>query len=98
MTERALLDLEMIFNYIELGQSLNAYRWYYGLEEAIFGLDQPPSRGVVVREYRGARQILYGKKPHLYRIIYVTNRVARRVVVLHIRHGARDSELAADMD
>jgi plasmid stabilization system protein ParE len=33
--------------------------------------------------------LLYGNKPHTYRVIYRVLEMQKRVEVLHIRHGAR---------
>jgi mRNA-degrading endonuclease RelE of RelBE toxin-antitoxin system len=33
--------------------------------------------------------LLYGKKPHVYRVIYEVDEKWRSVLVLAIRHGAR---------
>jgi len=35
------------------------------------------------------RQLLYGKKPHVYRIIYEVDEARRTVLLIAIRHGAR---------
>jgi mRNA-degrading endonuclease RelE of RelBE toxin-antitoxin system len=43
-----------------------------------------------VPEDGGLRQLLYGRRPHVYRIIYEIDEGNRIVSVLHIRHGARD--------
>jgi toxin ParE1/3/4 len=36
------------------------------------------------------RHLLYGNKPHVYRVIFRVIEKQKRVDVLHIRHGARD--------
>jgi len=33
------------------------------------------------------RQMLYGKAPHIYRVLFILR--GNRVYVLHVRHGAR---------
>jgi len=35
------------------------------------------------------RHLLYGKKPHIYRVIYRFLEKQKQVEVLHIRHGTR---------
>ncbi|MEO6802498.1 MAG: type II toxin-antitoxin system RelE/ParE family toxin [Granulicella sp.] len=91
LAERAMLDLESIYAEIDAENSPAALRWYVGLEEIIFSLDQLPDRGTRTEEDRKLRQLLYGSKPHIYRIIYSINRPAKQVTVVHIRHGARNS-------
>jgi toxin ParE1/3/4 len=89
LTSNASLDLEAIYGSIDAENSSAAARWFNGLEEAVFSLDHLPDRGVRTPEDRKLRQRLYGNKPHIYRIIYSVNDAEMRVLVLHIRHGAR---------
>lgn len=42
------------------------------------------------------RQLLYGRRPHVYRIIYDIDEGSGIVHVLHIRHGARDAMTGED--
>jgi toxin ParE1/3/4 len=35
------------------------------------------------------RYLLYGNKPHVYRILYRIDEKSRTVAIRHIRHGAR---------
>ena len=48
-----------------------------------------PYRGAIAPENGELRQLLYGKRPHLYRIIYSVDEQAGEVRVAQIRHGAR---------
>ena len=89
LTARASSDLESIYDRINAESSAAAARWFNGLKEAAFSLERSPERGPRTQENRKLRQILYGHKPDVYRIIYAVDRSARRVVVIHIRHGAR---------
>jgi toxin ParE1/3/4 len=63
----------------------------HGLAEAIYSLERFPDRGPAVPESKKLRHLLFGKKPHVYRIIYAVDKRNRIVNVLHIRHGARDA-------
>jgi plasmid stabilization system protein ParE len=89
LTARAHRDLAAIYEYIQAGSSVQAFRWFNRLEKAILSLEKHPRRGTVAREDSRLRQILYGNKPHVYRIIYSIRERSRVVSVLHIRHGAR---------
>jgi toxin ParE1/3/4 len=91
LTSRALRDLHRIYQRIEAEVSFQAADWFAGLEEAIYSLEQHPNRAPTIPEDRKLRHLLYGKKPHVYRIIYEVTERARRVDVLHIRHSARDT-------
>jgi toxin ParE1/3/4 len=86
-----MLDLESIYAEIDADNSPAALRWYGELEELTFSLDRLPDRGTRNEEDRKLRQLLYDNKPHIYRIIYSIHRPAKQVIVVHIRHGARDS-------
>jgi len=90
ITRRALRDLGHIYRRIEAEVSHQASDWFAGLEEAIYSLEQHPKRAPTIPEDSKLRHLLYGKKPHVYRIIYEVAERARRVDVLHIRHSARD--------
>ena len=91
LTRRALRDLAHLYRRIEAESSRQAAEWFAGLEEAIYSLEHHPKRAPTIPEDRKLRHLLYGKKPHVYRIIYEVMERARRVDVLHIRHGARAS-------
>ena len=41
------------------------------------------------RAKRKLRNLLYGKKPHVYRVIYEVDEGRQTVWVLTVRHGAR---------
>jgi plasmid stabilization system protein ParE len=86
---RAERDLEDLYHEINADESDAALIWYRGLREAIFSLGKFPNRGTVTPEDTGLRHLLYGNKPHVYRVIYEVVEKQKRVEVLHIRHGRR---------
>jgi plasmid stabilization system protein ParE len=90
LTSRAERDLEMIFLEINASSSGAAERWFRALERKIIALRTMPDRGAIVPGTRGLRQILHGRKPDVYRIVYRVGSRAGVVLVLHIRHGRRD--------
>ena len=91
LTERAIADLEGIYRFIRVSDSEAAAVWFNGLERAIDSLGRAPERVGMALENPELRRLLYGKKPHVYRILFSIDEPAQRVVVLHIRHGARKS-------
>jgi toxin ParE1/3/4 len=93
----AILDLESIYGSIDAENSSAAARWFNGLEEAVFSLDRLPDRGARTPENHDLRQLLYGNRPHLYRIIYSVNEAEKRVLIVHIRHGARSAFQSQDL-
>jgi plasmid stabilization system protein ParE len=66
-------------------------RWFLALDDAIASLSTFPERcplaAETVRFPFAVRQLLYGRKPHVYRILF--NIEGDTVNVLHIRHGRR---------
>lgn len=88
--DRALRDLESIYHSIHADSSDTALAWFNRLSEAIYSLEDSPDRGPVTPESKTHRQILYGRKPHVYRIIYQVERRTNAVNIVHIRHGAMD--------
>ena len=69
-----------------------AARWWNGLEAAILSLEEMPARCRLAPENdefeEESRELLYGKRQHRYRILFTIREQA--VIVLHIRHGARE--------
>jgi hypothetical protein len=47
-----------------------ALNWYEGLKEAILGLREKPQRCPAAPEDSRLRHLLYGTKPHIYRVAY----------------------------
>jgi toxin ParE1/3/4 len=90
---RVAHDLEVL--YLEKGaaESHSAPRWYNGLEEAVDALGWYPHRCPAAPQARklkrNLRHLLYGKKPHVYRVIYELDERRQAVWVLTIRRGAR---------
>jgi len=97
ITANAVADLESVYGSIDAENSQAATRWFNRLEEVIFSLDRLPSRGVRTPEDPNLRQLLYGNKPHVYRIIYEIDGAGHRVLILHIRHGARSAFQSQDI-
>jgi len=93
ISSRAEIDLAGIYSEIDAENSDAALRWYLGPRDAILGLDQHPNRCPYIKNSRVLRCILYGHKPHFYRVLYSVLEEQKRVVVAHIRHGARRGDL-----
>jgi plasmid stabilization system protein ParE len=86
---RAERDLSGIYDWIGAQSSDAALTWYHGLRDAILTLRSSPNRCPMTPEYRDLRHLLYGSKPHIYRVIYRILERRKQVDVLHIRHAAR---------
>jgi plasmid stabilization system protein ParE len=66
-------------------------QWFMGMDKAIASLRNFPERCPLAPENARfpfeVRQLLYGKRPHAYRILFTIR--GETVHVLHIRHGRR---------
>jgi len=66
-------------------------RWFVALQDAIASLAEFPQRCPLAPENAAfpfeIRHLLYGRKPHVYRILFTIE--DHSVYVLHIRHGRR---------
>jgi plasmid stabilization system protein ParE len=89
----AVRDLEILYVEKNAAESHAAALWYNRLEQAVYALASYPHRCPVAPEARKLkrklRHLLYGKKPHVYRVIYELDEGRQVVWVLTIRHGAR---------
>jgi plasmid stabilization system protein ParE len=68
-------------------------RWFLKMDEAISSLAELPNRCKLAPENEffpvEIRELLYGQKPHVYRILFTIE--GDTVVVLHVRHGRRET-------
>jgi toxin ParE1/3/4 len=98
---RARLDLEVLYIEKNAAESDAAARWYNELEKAVDGLGRYPHRCAPAPEARNFKrklwQLLYGKKPHVYRVIYEIDEAWQAVRVIAIRHGARRQLKPSDL-
>lgn len=92
LSDRAQADIAGIYDWLHSQQAGDAgERWFIALREAIASLSTLPTRCPVSPESRDipleVRQLIHGRRPHLYRILFTVDGDA--VQVLHIRHGRR---------
>jgi toxin ParE1/3/4 len=97
ITLRAERDIEHLYFEIDAEGSAAARKWYEGLKRQILTLEKLPNRCPVTPEKKTARHLLYGRKPHVYRVIFRVIESRKVVEVLHIRHGARNKFRASDL-
>lgn len=86
---QAVADLHNIYTFIAAESSQAAAKWYRGLEAAILTLQHLPDRCPSTPQHPSLRHLLYGSKPHVYRIIFAVDESARTVNIAQIRHGHR---------
>ena len=93
LTARALLDIDDLLVEKQAATSPAAARWAEGLYKTLASLQTLPFRCAEAPEAkswkRELRQLLYGRRPHVYRILFEVDQTSSTVRVLHIRHGAR---------
>jgi plasmid stabilization system protein ParE len=91
ITDLALADAEHFVEYVrrEKHDDVGAERWWNGLLDALFSLEQQPGRGALVVEAalrnRGLRQILYQS----HRIVFELDQERAIVRVLRIYPSSR---------
>lgn len=92
VTASAQSDADAAYQWLA-ERTAHAAAWFNGLVDAVESLAEFPTRWPLARESgefdEPIRQMLYGKSPHLYRVLFVVR--ADRVYVLHVRHGARQT-------
>lgn len=89
ITPRAERDFADLYDAINAGESAAALKWYRGLKAALLTLSEHPARCPVTPEKKELRHLLYGNKPHIYRVIFRVLERQKRVEILHVRHGAQ---------
>ena len=91
VTATAKREADEAFAWLHEHTAVYAVEWFNGLLDAVDELAEFPSRWPLAREQgdfdADIRQMLYGKRPHIYRVLFVVRE--KTVYVLHIRHGAR---------
>jgi toxin ParE1/3/4 len=90
LTTRAKRDLEEIAAYVEVEFFAAAATWFDGLYATLRSLERLPKRAMVLLMKPTVHQILYGNKPHVYRILFRVRAAQKVVRVLHVRHSRRD--------
>jgi len=89
ISRRAARDFVNLYNSINAEHSVAGARWFNGLQDTILHLETAPRMGAVTHENPTLRQLIYGSKPHFYRVIYKVDDVERVVNIVEIRHGRR---------
>src|SRR5262245_17302505 len=94
----ALAEAEEHFLWLRERAPREAQRWFQGLWNAVELLAEMPNRCSLAPEghalERTIRQLLFGRPPHIHRILFVV--VNDEVRILRIRHAARSE--ASDID
>ena len=90
--ERAIAEILEILDWISDRSPDRAEKWYQGLVDEINTLVTFPLRCPVSPDEKAfgepVRELLYGKRPSIYRILFTMREDV--VVVLTIKHASRD--------
>lgn len=101
LTDRAARDLASLYEEKHADEFDAAARWFNGLEKAVGTLENLPRRCPAAPEStktgRPLRHLLYGRKPHVYRVIFEIDETQKAVRILTIRHGARQEFNPAEL-
>ena len=66
--------------------------WFEELIDCLYSLEELPYRCPLAREAEEARReircLLFGKRKHVYRVLYEVDEARQTVWIPHIRHGA----------
>src|SRR5689334_22619372 len=99
LADSAEADAEVAYLWLRAHFPDTAARWFNGLYAAIDTLSKLPLRCPLAPEAAEIgmplRQLLYGRRPHVYRVLFLVRR--KTIYVLHVRHGARDRLHADDI-
>lgn len=92
LTQRAQRDIAAIYAWLRGEQADEAgAKWFTALRGAISSLGALPTRCPLAPESREVpvevRQLLHGRRPHVYRILFSIDQQV--VYVHHVRHGRR---------
>jgi toxin ParE1/3/4 len=87
VTARAERDLAFLFDEVDPERS----------EAALSCLEVHPSRCPVTRENVNLRHLVFGHRPHIYRVIFRVQERRKEVEIVHIRHSARRGFKASDV-
>ena len=92
LSQQAQRDIAAIYDWLQSQQAGEAgERWFVALRTAVASLRNLPARCPIASESRDSpievRHLLYGRRPHVYRILFAIE--GDVVQVLHIRHGRR---------
>ena len=92
LADAAKTDANSIYAWVTERAPIRGPEWFEELIECLYSLEELPYRCPLAREAgksrREIRYLLFGKRKHVYRVLYEVEEACQTVWVLHIRHGA----------
>ncbi|TVR07928.1 MAG: type II toxin-antitoxin system RelE/ParE family toxin [Phormidium sp. GEM2.Bin31] len=93
-------EIETSYEWLNQRNPQQADRWFRGLMNKLATLQNPPHRCALAVENSSfpeeIRQLLYGKRPHIYRVLFIIR--SETVYVVHVRHSKQAPLLDKDWD
>ena len=93
LADTAKADANRLYDWVVERAPLRGPEWFEELIDCLYSLNELPRRCPLAREATEAKReircLLFGKRPHVYRILYEVDEARKTVSILHIRHGAR---------
>src|SRR4051794_378749 len=92
ITATALREIDEALEYRVRYSVKTGVTWYVNLMAAIRSLTETPEQWALAPEsawYPGVRQLLYGKKRNIYRVLFEIR--GDIVYILRVRHGAQNA-------
>jgi len=88
LADSAKADADLLYARIVAAAPLRGPVWFEELLQSIRSLSRMPRRSPRVYRSPRVRCLLFGKHRNVYRVLYEIDERTRKVIVLHIRHGA----------
>ena len=92
LADTAKADANSIYDWVSKKTPMRGPEWFEELLDYMYSLEEMPSRCSLAREAAEAKRQIrclhFGKRRHVYRILYEVDESRRTVWILHIRYGA----------
>ena len=92
LADSAEADANGIYDWVIERAPIRGPMWFEELIDCLYSLEEMPSRCLLARESTEAKREIrclhFGKRKHVYRILYEIDVTRKTVWILHIRHGA----------
>ncbi|MGD0910138.1 MAG: type II toxin-antitoxin system RelE/ParE family toxin [Candidatus Acidiferrales bacterium] len=93
LADSAKADAERLYQWVTERAPLRGPEWFDRLLDSLYSLDHSPNRCPLVQEarrsHREIRNLLYGKRGNVYRILFEVDEKRNIVWIPHIRRGPR---------
>jgi len=100
ITKSAEIEIEVAYEWLKERNPSHSDRWFRELMDKVATLQVKPRRCTLAIENdvfpEEVRQLLYGKRPNVYRILFVIRNDI--VYIIHVRHSKQALLTAEDWD